>query len=175
MLSDFYNSIPNAVSSFGRKKKMKKISLFITFIFAVGTAFSQSASTAEGDFKKLNWLEGTWTRTNAKPGRSGVEVWKRSGVNELTGKGITLKGTDTAFVEKLKMVIKDNVICYVADVPENNSVVYFKLTQLTTKSFVCENPSHDFPKKIAYTLEGNKLIAVISGGDKSISYSFERR
>ncbi|HWA35538.1 MAG TPA: DUF6265 family protein [Cyclobacteriaceae bacterium] len=155
---------------------MKKIVPFLVFVLSHTTAFGQAPlKNAEADFKKLSWLEGAWTRTNSKPGRTGIEEWRHSGDHELIGRGITLKGADTAFVEKLKIVVKDNTLYYVADVPENKSVVYFKFTELTGNSFVCENPSHDFPKKIAYKLDGSKLTAVISGGDKSIPYTFERK
>lgn len=153
-----------------------RTSFFIAIVISCSTASAQSPSKdAKMDFKKLGWLEGTWVRTNSKPGRSGVEEWKRSGDHELVGRGIMLKGADTTFVEKLKIVIKDNAIYYLADVPENKSVVYFKFTELTDNSFTVENPSHDFPKKIAYKLDGNKLTAVISGGGKSIPYTFERK
>jgi hypothetical protein len=155
---------------------MKKIYFFILLLCAYELAWSQSPSQqALNDFKKLKWLEGTWTRTNSKPGRSAIEEWRRSGENELTGQGVNLKGTDTTFVEKLKIVIKDNTICYVADVPENKGLVYFKFTALTSHGFVCENPAHDFPKKIEYKLQGKTLTAVISGDGKSMDYVFERK
>jgi hypothetical protein len=166
----------SAILVLTKKEKMKNFYLIVIIVFLYDTAWGQSSSkNAETDFEKLSWLEGTWTRTNAKPGRSGVEEWKRVGDNELVGLGIALKGHDTTFVEKIRLVIKDNQIFYAADVPENKSVVYFKITELTANSFVCENPDHDFPKKIAYTREGKKLTAIISGDGKSIPYTFERK
>lgn len=150
--------------------KIKNLIFPILFVLIAPIAQGQSAS----DFKKLTWLEGSWIRTNAKPGRSGVEWWRLSGVNEMSGKGIALKGADTTFVEKLRITIHDNVICYVADVPENKEPVYFRFTSLTINGFVCENPAHDFPKKISYSLDGRKLTAVVSGNGKEIVYLFER-
>jgi hypothetical protein len=86
-----------------------------------------------------------------------------------------LKGTDTVFTEKLQLIIKDNSVFYVADVPGNNGLVYFKLTTVTDTSFVCENPAHDFPKKIAYTLTRGKLNATVSGNGKAIDYVFVKQ
>ncbi len=126
------------------------------------------------NFKKINWLVGTWNRINAKPGRSGIERWELTSANELRGFGINLKGNDTTFVEKLRITIKDEHIVYVADVPENQKPVYFKLTEISDTGFVCENPEHDFPKKISYQLDGKKLKAQISGDGKVIDYLFER-
>lgn len=122
----------------------------------------------------LDWLIGTWNRTNAKPGRSGVEMWKKISDTELHGRGISMKGGDTTFVEKLKIVVKENEIYYVADVPENDKLVYFKFTQLTDHGFTCENVEHDFPKMIRYESTGSKLTATISGNGKRIEYLFEK-
>jgi hypothetical protein len=141
--------------------------ILILMLFVATTGCAQ-------DLAKVEWLTGTWTRTNAKPGRSGSEMWTKKN-NELVGHGVTMKGTDTAFVEKIKIVAKDGKLFYVADVPENKSEVWFEFTALTNKSFVCENPKHDFPKKISYSLEGDNLKAVISGDGKAIDYLFVRK
>ena len=64
---------------------------------------------------------------------------------------------------------------YVADVPDNKGLVYFEISEVTKDGFVCENPMHDFPKKLVYQLNGSRLSARISGGDKVIDYLFERK
>jgi hypothetical protein len=86
-----------------------------------------------------------------------------------------MKGNDTAFVEKTKLIIKDNSIYYVADVPGNEEPVYFKLTAITDQSFTCQNSQHDFPKKIIYIMQGSVLKATISGNGNSIEYLFKRK
>lgn len=85
-----------------------------------------------------------------------------------------MKGTDTSFVEKLKLVIKSGAIYYVSDVPENAKPVDFKITSIDDNGFVCENPAHDFPKKISYRKDGNKIRAVISGDGKEMEFLFSR-
>ncbi|MEP7376146.1 MAG: DUF6265 family protein [Chitinophagaceae bacterium] len=154
---------------------MKKVVLFGSILFVVVIAHSQSSSQkTKDDFIKLNWLEGDWTRLDVKPGRTAHESWQKISASEWQGIGVNMKGTDTAFAEKLKLVIKENNIYYVADLAENKEPVYFKLTTITDHSFVCENPQHDFPKKIAYQKNGNKIKATISGDGKSFDYLFER-
>jgi hypothetical protein len=130
---------------------------------------------AQTDLSKLTWLTGTWNRTNAKPGRSGVEIWEKTSNTEFIGRGINLKGADTTFVEKLKIIVKENDIYYVADVPENKEPILFKLTNSTNSSLTFENPQHDFPKKINYELAATKLKATISGDGKSMDYWFEKK
>ena len=160
---------------------MKKIHLLLILMAFAHPAVSQTTShqTYE-DFKKLDWLVGTWSCTNTKPNQSAHEHWEKISPQEFRGFGVTLQGADTVFIEKLHIVIKDGNIVYVADVPENQKLIYFKLTEVTNVEvtnvgFVCENPEHDFPKKITYQLNGNKLKAQISGGGKMIDYLFEKR
>jgi hypothetical protein len=86
-----------------------------------------------------------------------------------------MNGSDTSFVEKIRIVVKDNELNYVADVPENKEPIYFKFTELTATGFVCENPAHDFPKKISYQLDGKNLKATISGDGKSMDYLFVKK
>ena len=82
---------------------------------------------------------------------------------------------DTAFIEKVTILIRDNNIYYVADVPENKQLVYFKITEIHDHGFICENAEHDFPKKISYQVDGHDLKAQISGNGKSIDYVFKKR
>ena len=146
-----------------------KIIVTLVFVFLASGLFAQT------DISKIEWLTGTWTRTNAKPGRAGAEVWSKKSASELTGRGVSLKGADTTFVEKLQIVAKDGKLFYVADVPENNSQTWFEFTEVTDKGFVCENPKHDFPKKIVYQLDGPSLKATISGDGTSMDYLFIKK
>ena len=155
---------------------MRKNFLFIIIMLVVGHALAQTPSQKALDkFKKIKWLEGTWSRTNVKTGQSGHERWSKTAPFELRGYGVTMKGTDTLFTEKLRIVARENDLMYVADVPENEKPAYFKLTKITDMGFVCENPEHDFPKKIAYQREGNKLKATISGNGKAMDFLFIRK
>lgn len=104
-----------------------------------------------------------------------MEIWVKKSNKEFVGKGINLKGLDTSFVEKLKLIVRENKIYYVADVPENKEPVLFEMTDQTGTQVTFENPNHDFPKKIVYELNDRKLKATISGNGKSIDYFFERK
>ena len=127
------------------------------------------------DFNALTWLEGKWSRLHvSKPGRTAFEVWVKLNEQEYIGKGIVVQGNDTVFVEKLSIIIQDNEIHYVADVPENPEPVHFKFTSQSVHGFTCENPKHDFPKKISYQVEGNTMTAQTSGDGKKQEFIFEK-
>ena len=152
-------------------------SAFVLILLTITTfGFSQApGSETTANFKKLEWLVGSWDRTNAKPGKSSNERWEKSGEFELRGIAVNMQGKDTTYVEKITILIKDNNIFYVADVPENQKPIYFKLIEISNTGFVCENSAHDFPKKISYELNGTTLKAQISGNGKFIDYLFKRR
>ena len=155
---------------------MKHTLITLLLAMLLGSTQAQDVPAATADnFNKLSWLTGTWNRTNVKPGRKAHERWEMTGKHEMKGWGVTMKEQDTAFVEKLKLVIKDNKIWYVADVSHNKAPVFFELTAINNDGFTCENPTHDFPKKIVYKINGNKLIATISGDGKSFDYLFDRQ
>ena len=139
----------------------------------------QSASkgpllSPENDFKKLMWLEGTWNRTNAKPGWSGHERWTRLGDHELQGFGVSMVDADTVYLEKLRIIIMNEAVYYVVDVPENAAPVLFRMTEIGNRHFVCENAQHDFPKKITYWVDDTQLNAMVSGDGKFNEFRFER-
>jgi hypothetical protein len=87
---------------------------------------------------------------------------------------VSKRGGETVFEEKLRIVPKEGMVYYVADVPENAQPVYFKLTELSEKGFSFENPAHDFPQKIVYKRDGDRLRARISAGDKAEEFEFGR-
>lgn len=150
---------------------MKTRLLFlIPALLIINTAYGQESNQQK--FKKLNWLVGKWIRTNAQPGESGYETWTKVSTLKLTGKGVTQKGKKTIFVENLEFSVKGNDIFYVVTVTSEKQPTYFKLTELSNNGFTCENPQHDFPKKISYKRIGKNIKAVISGNGQSIDYDF---
>jgi hypothetical protein len=153
----------------------QRLALLFALTVSVTQVTAQGETSAATKLHSMEWLLGTWNRTNSKPGRSGIESWTKQTEMKWVGRGVTMKATDTAFVEKISIVIEKGKLFYVADVPENKSVVYFEITSVSKDGFVCENPSHDFPKKIEYKVTGSTLNARISGGDKFIDYVFERK
>jgi hypothetical protein len=148
----------------------KYVFLLACFIISAGASCQQSTD----NLSELSWLVGNWERTNGKPGSASFETWEKISAKELGGTGVIMKGSDTVFVEKLRIVLANGQVNYIADVPENKSVVYFPFTSLDENGFVCENLEHDFPKKIAYSRDMNSLTAIISGNGKSITYTFKR-
>jgi Domain of unknown function (DUF6265) len=153
---------------------MKILKLMVAFILLglLGSLQSYGQESSAEKFKKLQWLVGKWERTNARPGQSGYEEWSKSSSTSLIGKGVTLKGEKTIFVEELELSIQGEDIFYIVKLSDEPKPVLFKLTAITEDTFTCENPEHDFPKKIAYTREGKNVRAIVSGDEQKLVYEF---
>ena len=48
------------------------------------------------------------------------------------------------------------------------------MSELKSDKFVCVNDTIDFPKRIEYWKNGEKIYATVSGGDLTIPFEFER-
>lgn len=152
---------------------IKKLVLMIAILLVANTSNAQE--THQQKFKKLAWLTGTWNRTNAGAGKSGYETWTKVSDVKLTGKGVSLEGKKVVFVENLEFIVVGNDIFYTVVITGEKKPMYFKLTALSNDGFTCENPQHDFPKKITYQRNGNTVKAVISGNGQSVDYIFVRK
>jgi hypothetical protein len=134
------------------------------------------AKQQEARLDKLSWILNTWERTNVRPGTTAFETWEKKSDQLYTGMGVSLKGTDTTFVEQLRIEMKDDKLYYVADVRENATPTYFLITEINEQGFKSENPDHDFPKVIMYELKDGVLTAIISdGGDKKMGFVFKKK
>lgn len=145
----------------------------LSFIVLFGCG-NEKPSPVES-FEKMKWLLGDWVRTNNKPGRIGWESWTEATKTEWHGDSGTIEGTDTIFHEVTRIQLDGDHLYFIADVPENNAPVRFEITSVTDSTFTCENPEHDFPKKIHYHFDGSKIHARVSAGDEGVNFEFERK
>ena len=142
---------------------MKYFLLFFSFTLFLSCDFDKPKT------KKPSFLIGNWIQVNRLDSLKTYETWTK----DFSGIGLTLKGIDTTFFEKMKIVEKnDTLFLKVSGV--NDTPTFFKFTSLTDSSFVCENPKNDFPKKIKYFTEYNYLKAEISNNTASVHFVFEK-
>lgn len=121
------------------------------------------------DIDAFHWLAGTWK--NIKTGE--LEEWKRVG-DEWEGRSYRVAGADTTVSEKLTIRCTGGDCVFIAEVG-THPAVEFNVVQHTATSFRVENPTHDFPKYVAYSHESkDKLHAEIGDGKKKVTFGFER-
>jgi hypothetical protein len=151
------------------------IVLLLLVFFAPGIRAQNILTDTDLKFAQLHWLTGQWERVGMYDPRKGIEKWKRESDSVYTGKGLLLSGSDTLFAEQLGIVIKDDLLYYVADVPENPEPVYFELVQVGNNYFISRNSAHDFPQKISYRLENGELRVIVSNDKKQVEYRFRKK
>lgn len=156
---------------------MKRNILLLSILCSIGlVSATQPKGNKTQSINDIAWILGEWQRTNVRAGTTAFEFWEKSSENLLTGIGFSMKDSDTTFIEKLKIELKDGKLYYVADVSQNAEPVSFKFTEITENGFVSENPEHDFPKMISYELKNGVMTAIISdGGEKKMGFVFEKK
>jgi len=121
----------------------------------------------------FDWLCGSWVRTNDEEGYRTYEHWIKNSNTEYIGLGCTLQDGDTVFKENLR-IIKTGKEWNLEVSGVNENPTLFLLINRTDNSFICENKLNEFPKLIEYSIEDSLLLAKISGGDREVSFSFQR-
>ncbi|PKB15663.1 DUF6265 family protein [Flavobacterium sp. 5] len=121
-------------------------------------------ATEKDKIKTANWLLGKWD-TKIDDGNLS-ENWKQINDSTFQGESFFIKGKDTLHYESIVLQQKGEELFYNAKVKGQNEdkAVPFKLTLGNEKQLVFENPKHDYPQKIIYSLiKKDSLTATISG------------
>jgi hypothetical protein len=124
----------------------------------------KTESTEKDQIKSAKWLLGKWDAKTADGDLS--ESWKQLNDSTFQGESTFIKNKDTLHLESILLQQKGEDLFYNATVKGQNEdkAVAFKLTTKTEKQLVFENPKHDYPQKITYTLvTKDSLVASISG------------
>jgi hypothetical protein len=122
----------------------------------------------------LAWLAGTWVG-EAGPVRV-EERWTPPAGGAMLAVSRTLKGGRMAAFEYLRIVERDGGLVYVAQ-PQGRAPTEFVLTALKGRTVRFENPAHDFPKVIEYSLDGSGVLRarVSDGGQNGETFVFRRQ
>jgi hypothetical protein len=112
----------------------------------------------------MKWMVGTW-KINTGKGYV-VEKWRAINDSTLSGKSFFVKAAgDSVVQESLELVLRKGQWTYISTVngQNNNQPVSFKIIFLRGSEFICENPQHDYPQRIAYRRMKDSLFASIEG------------
>jgi hypothetical protein len=92
-------------------------------------------------------------------------------------RGVNLKRSmadgRTAIAEDLRIEQRDDAVYYVAR-PRGQGETAFRRVESGAGRVVFENPDHDFPKRIMYWRDGDRLHARIEGGSRTLSLQWRR-
>lgn len=140
---------------------MKKI---ITIFILMLVFISCQNSNKNDKIKLSNWLIGKWE--NKSESGNLEETWTKVNDSTFQGQSYYIKGKDTLHFESIVLQQNGEELFYNPTVKgqNNDKPVSFKLTIITDKQLVFENPKHDYPQKITYNqITKDSLVAEISG------------
>lgn len=113
---------------------------------------------------QFSWLVGTW-KMNARSGYV-IEQWKQLNDSTFRGKSLFVKAPgDSMLQESIELSFRKGEWSYNPTVVDQNNrqPVKFQVIFIGKGEFICENPVHDFPQRIAYRRIKNSLFASIEG------------
>jgi len=120
----------------------------------------------------FQWLIGIW-EINTGNGMIN-ESWQMADDSTLAGKSVFIKnGKDTIPQESLTLALRNGEWTYTSAVvgQNNNQPVEFKIIYQGRSEFISENPSHDFPQRIAYRKVSDQLMYASIEGRKNGKYN----
>jgi hypothetical protein len=130
---------------------------------------------AERDsLRSFGFMAGCW-RGPTRGGGVIEEYYTAPSANVMLGVTRYLQGDRVVEFEFTSIVREDSAII-VTPRPEGQQPAQFRVTRIARDSAVWENPTHDFPRRIAYRrLPGDTLVARIEGPGKEGTRSMEWR
>lgn len=131
----------------------------ISAIAALALACHSPATFAQG-IDSVAWMAGTWLETTER-GQT-EEVWTRPCGEMMAAANTSLRGTRASF-EFLRIVQREGRLVYLASPGGRMPPTEFTLKEQGPARVVFENPTHDFPTRIVYSLDGDVLTARIEG------------
>lgn len=160
-----------------KKNNIILISIFVLSCNPKTNRYNNLGTTSNINSEKtenLDWLTGNWIRINEKPGRSTFENWEKINSSEYSGFGFTMQDSDTVSQEKMDIIQTNGKWALFVKLPNAKDAIKFEITEFDNNGFVCFNYSNDFPNRIQYWMEGDKVNAKISNSEMEIPFVFEK-
>ena len=130
-------------------------------------------------FSRLQALEGLWVRTGEDDEL--FEEWVKVDNTQLQGRVFRINNGDTVVSEQVTLSRRQHQIVFVASVVNQNKQqpIPFFLISSKEKTYVFQNPTHDFPKRVVYRIATpDSIHAWIDGGTgetaRRVDYHYKR-
>jgi len=140
------------------RNRLGSLSVFILYV-AVATVTPASAADSP-DLADLFWMAGHWSGKTEETVME--EFWTAPAGGMMLGLHRDVRQTRPAFFEYLRIEERDSWVVYIAS-PKGKGATEFVLESLESQRAVFENSEHDFPQRIIYRREGDRLTARIEG------------
>jgi len=142
---------------------------FVALVSGLSFVLAAAAGAAE-PAPDLSWLSGYWLSCDG--GREVAETWSVPRNGHLLGSTVTVRGERVSYELSRIGPGDDGTLRFFAQ-PSGQAPAEFPLVESGAGSAAFENPSHDFPQRILYRREGDRLRARIEGTIDGASRSVE--
>jgi hypothetical protein len=137
-----------------------KLKLAIASLLVLSSSVVSQTPTRLSD---LTWLAGCWEMSGANGMTLISEMWMKPAGNSMIGVGRTIKIGKLVDFEFLRIVEDASGLAYISRPSSNKEETTFKMLRSSTDEIVFENAAHDFPQRIMYKRNGEKMTARIEG------------
>jgi hypothetical protein len=138
-----------------------RILSFALALLAVPLGAALQEAGPRPDISTLAWLSGCWAGGSGD--RQVEEHWMKPSGGTMLGMSRTVAGGRTVESEFIEIRQRDDALVYVAR-PSRQAEASFTWVSGSETSVRFENPAHDFPQAITYTLQPDgSLLARIEG------------
>ena len=124
------------------------------------TLASAALVTQPAGIQRATWLQGCWE--SSTPARMIEEIWTAPKGDSMIGVSRTVRDGKLTEYEMVVLREQGERLAYVAH-PSGQPTATFLSTRISASELIFENPAHDFPQQIGYRLDGDALLAWISG------------
>ena len=152
--------------------RIRSCGLVLAASLALSAAAPRSAS-----LDRLAWLAGCWERR----GETMVmeEQWMAPRGGTMLGMGRVVRGDVTVDFEAMRIEARADTLVFIAN-PSGQAEAEFASISIGDDGVVFENPTHDFPQRIAYRhAAGDSLHARIEGvrdgAERAIDFRMGRK
>lgn len=141
------------------------------------TALITAAPVHAGQLGSLSWLAGCWTRSQAEAGSG--EYWLPLAGGTMLGLGRTVRDGRTIEYEFLRLQEDgEGRVVYTAT-PSGQKEASFVASRIGEATATFENPAHDFPQSIIYSMPDREHMTVRiegeqQGSQRAIDFQFTR-
>jgi hypothetical protein len=135
-------------------------------------------ATPPADINQLAWLAGKWRMERS--GRVVEEQWMAPAAGVMLGMSRTVAKGRVVEHEFIQIRVGPGGALFFIAQPSGQKEAAFHHTSLTDREVVFENPNHDFPRKITYTLnaDGSMLAAIegprADGTVRRVEFAYQR-
>lgn len=144
---------------------MKKLTLVSLFLFASATGvFAQGAGKVQ--MRDFSFMGGCWERRDDAKKLIISEQWMSPEGTSIIGMGRTVRGGKTTDWEFMRIEERADGFYFVAKPKANPAETDFKLIRWANGEYVFENAAHDFPQRVIYKTDGDRLKGRIEGTNK---------